>query len=146
MSAGKVVLVQKKAESKFFFGTIFQCFKKFYKDFFDMRNYILKRLFVPNCSKFCRLQCYLKCWIIQKQPPRGVPSKRCSENVQQIYRRTPMPTTLLYYWNLQYTLDWFSPGAKSIADFHPLISISQVIENDKKCIFTKIVGMYFCYK
>ena len=27
----------------------------------------------------------------QKQPPRGVPRKRCSENIQQIYRRTPMP-------------------------------------------------------
>ena len=29
--------------------------------------------------------------IIRKQPPRGVPRKRCSENMQQIYRRTPMP-------------------------------------------------------
>ena len=27
----------------------------------------------------------------QKQPPRGVPRKRCSENMQQIYRRKPMP-------------------------------------------------------
>ena len=27
----------------------------------------------------------------QKQPTRGVPRKRCSENIQQIYRRTPMP-------------------------------------------------------
>ena len=26
----------------------------------------------------------------QKQPPRGVFKKRCSENMQQIYRRTPM--------------------------------------------------------
>ena len=26
----------------------------------------------------------------QKQPARGVPRKRCSENMQQIYRRTPM--------------------------------------------------------
>ena len=26
----------------------------------------------------------------QKQPFRGVLSKRCSENMQQIYRRTPM--------------------------------------------------------
>ena len=26
----------------------------------------------------------------QKQSPRGVPRKRCSENMQQIYRRTPM--------------------------------------------------------
>ena len=28
---------------------------------------------------------------LQRQPPRGVLSKRCSENMQQIYRRTPMP-------------------------------------------------------
>ena len=26
----------------------------------------------------------------QEQPPRGVLSRRCSENMQQIYRRTPM--------------------------------------------------------
>ena len=25
------------------------------------------------------------------QPPRGVLKKRCSENIQQIYRRTSMP-------------------------------------------------------
>ena len=29
---------------------------------------------------------------LQKQPPRGFLKKRCSENMQQIYRRTPMPT------------------------------------------------------
>ena len=28
---------------------------------------------------------------IQKQPPRGVPTKSCSKNMQQIYRRTPTP-------------------------------------------------------
>ena len=27
----------------------------------------------------------------QKQPPRGVPRKRCSKNMHEIYRRTPMP-------------------------------------------------------
>ena len=27
----------------------------------------------------------------KKQPFRGVLGKRCSENMQQIYRRTPMP-------------------------------------------------------
>ena len=26
-----------------------------------------------------------------KQPPKGVLRKRCSENMQQIYRRTPIP-------------------------------------------------------
>ena len=29
--------------------------------------------------------------LLQKQPLRGVFEKRCSENMQQIYRRTPMP-------------------------------------------------------
>ena len=29
--------------------------------------------------------------IEQKQPSRGVPRKTCFENVQQIYRSTPMP-------------------------------------------------------
>ena len=29
-------------------------------------------------------------YMLQKQPPGGVLSKRCSENVQQIYRRAPM--------------------------------------------------------
>ena len=28
---------------------------------------------------------------VQKQPHKGVPKKRCSENMQQFYRRTPMP-------------------------------------------------------
>ena len=28
---------------------------------------------------------------IQKQPSKGVYKKRCSENMQQIYRRTTMP-------------------------------------------------------
>ena len=27
----------------------------------------------------------------EAEPPRGVPWKECSENMQQIYRRTPMP-------------------------------------------------------
>ena len=42
---------------------------------------------------------------IQKQPSRGVLRKRCSENMQQIYRRTPMPkcdfnkVALEVYWN-----------------------------------------------
>ena len=42
---------------------------------------------------------------VQKQPPRAVPRKRCSENIQQIYRRTPVPECGLnkvakqLYWN-----------------------------------------------
>ena len=42
---------------------------------------------------------------IQKQSSRGVSRKRCSENMQQLYRRTPMPkcdlnkVVLQLYWN-----------------------------------------------
>ena len=34
---------------------------------------------------------YLRWNILQKQSPRGVLRKRCFENMQQIYRRAPMP-------------------------------------------------------
>ena len=43
--------------------------------------------------------------IYQKQPPRGVHRKRCSRNMQKIYRRTPMPkcnfnkVAKQLYWN-----------------------------------------------
>ena len=33
---------------------------------------------------------------IQKKPIRGVLLKRCSENMQQIYRRTPLPKCFLF--------------------------------------------------
>ena len=51
---------------------------------------------------------YHKCMVpykTQRQPSRGVLRKRCSENVQQIYRRTPMPkcdfkrVAKQLYWN-----------------------------------------------
>ena len=32
--------------------------------------------------------------VIQKQPPRGIVIKRCSENTQQIYRRTPIRSVI----------------------------------------------------
>ena len=47
----------------------------------------------------------------QKQPSRGIPRKKCSEDMQQIYNRTAMPkcnfnkvAKQLYYWN--HTLAW----------------------------------------
>ena len=49
----------------------------------------------------------------QKQTPRGFLRKRCSENMQQSYRRTPMPkcdfnkVVLQLYWNC--TSSWCSP-------------------------------------
>ena len=42
---------------------------------------------------------------VQKQPPIGAPRKRCSKNMQQIYRKTPMPRCNFnkvlkqFYWN-----------------------------------------------
>ena len=39
---------------------------------------------------------YIYC--LQKQPPRGVHRKRCSENMQQIYRRTTMTNTYVYVY------------------------------------------------
>ena len=50
---------------------------------------------------------------IQKQPSRNVLRKRCSENMQQIYRRKPMPKcdfdkdAKQLYWNC--TSTWVSP-------------------------------------
>ena len=50
------------------------------------------------------------CNIIQKQPSKGILRKRCSENMQQIYRRTLMPkcdfnkAAKNFYWN--HTLAW----------------------------------------
>ena len=43
---------------------------------------------------------------IQKQPSRGVLRKRCSENTQQIYRRTPMPKCG-YKWLIMHDLFYF---------------------------------------
>ena len=49
--------------------------KKFYKTVADIQRVL----------EICKMR------NLQKQPPRGVLEKRCSENMQQIYRRTPMP-------------------------------------------------------
>ena len=43
--------------------------------------------------------------LVQKQSLKGVPRNKCSKNIQQIYRRTPIPkrdfnkAALLHYWN-----------------------------------------------
>ena len=43
--------------------------------------------------KYCQHRIYLgeNGWRLQKQPSRGVLRKKYSENMQQSYRRTPMP-------------------------------------------------------
>ena len=57
---------------------------------------------------------------LQRQPPRGVSRNRCSENMQQIYRRTPMPkddfnkVALQLYWN--HTSAWVATLLKSHFD------------------------------
>ena len=54
-------------------------------------------------SQFSPLSCFY-IWIISKQPFRGVLMKRCSENIVQIHRRTPMPK---YDFNkVALQLDW----------------------------------------
>ena len=35
--------------------------------------------------------CFISGTFKQKQPPKGIPRKMCSKNMQQIYRRTSMP-------------------------------------------------------
>ena len=40
---------------------------------------------------FIQITIVVKVTNIQKQPSRGVLRKSCSENMQEIYRRTPMP-------------------------------------------------------
>ena len=49
----------------------------------------------------------------KKQPPRGVPRKRCSENMQQIYRRTPMPKC--YFFKVALQLYWNSTSASVLS-------------------------------
>ena len=45
---------------------------------------------------------------LQKQPSRGALRKRCSKNIQPIYRRTPMPK-----WFIEITLQLYSTLLKS---------------------------------
>ena len=42
----------------------------------------------------------------QKQPSRGVPRKRCYENMQQIYRSTLLKSTLLKQLYCNHTSAW----------------------------------------
>ena len=79
---------------------------------------------------------------LQKQPSRGVLIKRCSENMQQIYRRTPMPkcdfnnAALQFYWNL--TLAWVS-SCKFAAYFQDTFSYENLWTTVSEIIY-KIKG------
>ena len=67
-------------------------------------------------TNFLRRERYFTSWNPQKQTCRGVPRKRCSENMQQIYRRTPMlkcnclltlsMTMVPFYSNQSVNLHW----------------------------------------
>ena len=66
---------------------------------------------------------------LQKQPPGGVLRKRCSENMQRIFRRTPMPKcdfnkfVKQLYWN--HTLTWVF-SCKFVAYFQNTFSEDQI--------------------
>ena len=54
---------------------------------FFLQRYILKLVYSFDVGIY-------SC-IYQKQSLRVVPGKSCSENMQQIYRRTPMPPSVI---------------------------------------------------
>ena len=78
-------------------------YDKVLHSFFTTASKFHLRLPVLKIYSFLKLRCSLyvfSFWGIfhekpykkfQKQPSRGVLRKRCSENMQQIYRRTPIP-------------------------------------------------------
>ena len=74
------------------------------KNIVDRKLSVSKNRETYAASKFDR-QCFKSRKHIQKQSPRGVLSKRCSENMRQIYRRTLMPKcdfnkfAKQLYWN-----------------------------------------------
>ena len=78
--------------------------------------HLLKKSSMENFI-FC-VVCIFTCYI-HKQSSRDVLSKRCSENIQQIYRRTPVPkcdfnkTALQLYWNHTSTWVFYWIFAKS---------------------------------
>ena len=69
-----------------------------------LHKYFLKHLHSILITMPCNKDICFKLYM-QKQPSRAVPRKRCSENMQQIYRRTPMPkwdfkkVAQKLYWN-----------------------------------------------
>ena len=73
--------------------------KAFYVVDAPIKHYIYRALrifyikFFPWRCSFHDIH-FVKSWHSQKQPSRVVLKKRCSENMQQIYRRTPMPKFL----------------------------------------------------
>ena len=78
------------------------CQKRQHKFFpVNLSKFLIEHFFLQNTSGGCfccieiltetcvQLVIFMK--LLQKHPPRGVLTKRCSENMQQIYRRKPIP-------------------------------------------------------
>ena len=68
---------------------IVSALKCYYLDIKEKINESITSLF--SLSRFKTLKMALSVIALQKQPPRGFLKKRCSENMQKIYRRTPIP-------------------------------------------------------
>ena len=91
---------------------------------------------ISNCWKkeieyISRVNC-----IVQKQPSRGVLRKRCSKNMHQIYRRTPMPKSdfnkvaLQFYEN--HTSTWVF-SSKFVASFQNTFSQEHLWKTASNC-------------
>ena len=72
---------------------------------FYISFYLLLPLLFPGTKKVHFF------FILQKQPPRGVLSKRCSENIRQIYRRTPYQSVISKQLVIAKQLYWNQPSA-----------------------------------
>ena len=86
---------------------------------------------------------------LQKQPPKDAPRKRCSENMPQIYRRTPMPKCdfnkvawvfsfkfVAYFQNTFYQEHFWVAASIPVKQRHYLLSINPSV-NKRTLISSK---------
>ena len=96
----KVTRFKIRKESKFLMNIFPCCAEKLVKNSQSLQDYRI--LLALNKEETSQFGCYPHMHM-QKQP--FILIKRCSENMQQIYRRTPMPkcdfnkVALQLYWN-----------------------------------------------
>ena len=76
----------------------------------------------------------------EKQPVRGVLRKRCSENMQQIYSRTPMPKC---DFNKVFTLPWVF-SCKYTAFFQRIANLSICHTGERSAVFAIWCGNKLC--
>ena len=88
-----LVLLRKKINNSVFYDCPFVFIYFFYSSFqlekFFFHEHFHESAYVANVESYTINLLRPK---EQKQPFRGVPTKRCSENTQQIYRNTPIPS------------------------------------------------------